>query len=126
MTRLITDILDRVIIIVRKGENDGYFIIQDFEGRDSFRKWLIPCKTFLRVYNRYLYDQQTRTSSDVGLPSKYDCFGFDKSFDLFPKRQILDTSELKGFADDNSEFNEGGGKFSEGVENTVGKGEIVR
>ena len=29
---------------------------------------------------------------------------------LFPKRQILDSSKLKEFADDNFEFDENGGK----------------
>ena len=40
----------------------------------------------------------------------------------FPKRQILQSSKLKKFADDNFKFDENGGKFSERVENTVGKG----
>ena len=43
----------------------------------------------------------------------------------FPKRQILDSSKLKKFADDNFEFDENGRKFSKMVENTVGKGEIA-
>ena len=44
----------------------------------------------------------------------------------FPKRQILDSSNLKEFADDNFKFAENGRKLSKQVENTVGKGEIVR
>ena len=44
----------------------------------------------------------------------------------FPKRQILDSSKLKDFPDDNFKFDENGRKFSERVENTVGKGEIAR
>ena len=44
----------------------------------------------------------------------------------FPKRQILDSSKLKEFADDNFEFEEDGRKFSMRVENTMGKGEIAR
>ena len=44
----------------------------------------------------------------------------------FPKRQILDSSKLKEFADDNSKFDENGRKFSKWFENTVGKGEIAR
>ena len=39
---------------------------------------------------------------------------------------MLDWSKLKEFADDNFEFDENCGKFSERVENTVGKGEIAR
>ena len=43
----------------------------------------------------------------------------------FPKRQIVDFSELKDLADNNSKFDEIGRKFSKCVENTVGKGEIA-
>ena len=39
----------------------------------------------------------------------------------FPKRQILDSSKLKTFADNSSKIDENGRKFSKGVENTVGK-----
>ena len=42
------------------------------------------------------------------------------------KRQILDSSKLKEFADDSFKFDENGRKLSERVENTVGKGEIAR
>ena len=44
----------------------------------------------------------------------------------FPKRQILDYSKLKEFADDNFKFDDNGRKLSKWVENTVGKGEIAR
>ena len=43
----------------------------------------------------------------------------------FSKRQILDSSKLKEFADDNLRFYENGSKFSRKVENNVGKGEIT-
>ena len=42
------------------------------------------------------------------------------------KRQILDSSKLKEFADDNLKFDENDGKLSKLVENTEGKGEIAR
>ena len=45
---------------------------------------------------------------------------------LFPKRQILDRSKLKQFADDNFKFDENGRNFYKWVENTVGKEEIAR
>ena len=41
------------------------------------------------------------------------------------RRQILDSSKLKQFADDNFKFDENGRKLSKQVENTVGKGEIA-
>ena len=44
----------------------------------------------------------------------------------FPKRQILDSSKFKEFADDNFKCDQNGSKFSKWVENTVGKGEIAR
>ena len=40
--------------------------------------------------------------------------------------QILDSSKLKEFADDNFKFDENGRKLSKWVENTVAKGEIAR
>ena len=42
------------------------------------------------------------------------------------RRQILDSSKLKEFGDDNFKFDENGSKLSKQVENTVGKGEIAR
>ena len=42
---------------------------------------------------------------------------------IVPK--ILDSSNLKEFADDNFKFDENGRKFSEPVENTAGNGEIA-
>ena len=44
----------------------------------------------------------------------------------FPKQQLLDSSKLKEFADENSNFDENGKKFLTRVENTTGKGEIAR
>ena len=53
---------------------------------------------------------------------------FDGSclFQPFPKRQILDSSKLKQFVDDNFKFDENGWKFSSRVENTDRKEEIAR
>ena len=43
------------------------------------------------------------------------------------RRQILDSSKLKEFPDDNFKFEKKSGrKLSKRVENTVGKGEIAR
>ena len=42
------------------------------------------------------------------------------------RRQILDSSKLKEFADNNFKFDENGSKLSKRVENIVGKGEIAR
>ena len=44
----------------------------------------------------------------------------------FPNNKILDSSKLKELADDNLKFDENGRKFSEWLENNVGKGEIAR
>ena len=40
------------------------------------------------------------------------------------RQQILDSSKLKDFADDNLKFEENGRKLLKPVENTVGKGAI--
>ena len=50
---------------------------------------------------------------------------FQNFIQPFPKRQILDCSQLKESADDNFIFGEGGRKLLKWVENTVGKGEIA-
>ena len=42
----------------------------------------------------------------------------------FPN-DTIDTSRLKEFAEDNFKFDENSGKFSERVENPMGKGEIA-
>ena len=44
------------------------------------------------------------------------------SVNPFQKRQILDSSKLKEFADDNFKSDENGRRFAKRVENTVGKG----
>ena len=41
------------------------------------------------------------------------------------RRQILDSSKVKWFSDDNFKLDENGKKLSKQVENTVGKGEIA-
>ena len=45
---------------------------------------------------------------------------------LNARRQILDSSKLKKYADDSFKFDENGRKLSKRIENTVGKGEIAR
>ena len=44
----------------------------------------------------------------------------------FSKRQILDSSILREFADDYFKLDESSRKLSKRVENAVGKGEIAR
>ena len=49
------------------------------------------------------------------------------NYSSFPNdKLILDSSELKEFADDNFKFDENDRKSSRWLENTVGKGEIAR
>ena len=52
--------------------------------------------------------------------------GFNTCIKHFPKRQFLNSSKLKEFADDNFKFDKYGRKLSKWVENTTGKGEIAR
>ena len=44
---------------------------------------------------------------------------------MFPKWQILDSSKLKKFADDNFEYDENCREFSKRIEKTVGNGKIA-
>ena len=48
-----------------------------------------------------------------------------KRVELITRRQILDSSKLKEFADDNFKSHENERKLSKWVENTVRKGEIA-
>ena len=60
---------------------------------------------------------------------RFNALPRDKQFRLvysLPKRNILDSSKLKEFAEDNFKFDENGRKLSKRVENTEGKGEIAR
>ena len=51
--------------------------------------------------------------------------GFTSLYQPITRRQILDASKLKEFADDNFKFDENEKKLSKQVENAVGKGEIA-
>ena len=51
---------------------------------------------------------------------------FSRVINPITRRQILDSSKLKEFADDNFTFDENGRKLFKQIENTVGKGEIAR
>ena len=75
----------------------------------------------------------------LGQPSSFVSVSMDKSLESpslaqvnclivflyvnpFAKRQILDSSKLKEFAENNFKLDVNGRKFSKRVENTVGKG----
>ena len=60
----------------------------------------------------------------VRLRDKHDFATVSKN--PIARQQILDSSKLKEFADNNFKFDENGRKLSKRVENNVGKGEIAR
>ena len=62
------------------------------------------------------------------LVKSYNTTGLVVSFLPYPitRRQILDSSKFKDFADDNFKCDKNGRKLYKQVENTVGKGEIAR
>ena len=64
-------------------------------------------------------NEEPMTDGQSGQTTQMSCL-------TIPKRQNLDSSKLKEFANDNFKYDENGGKFSKRVENTVGKGEIAR
>ena len=53
-------------------------------------------------------------------------FAHYKQFLVFPNDKILNSSTLKGFADDNFKFYDNGRNFSKRVENTVRKEEVAQ
>ena len=67
--------------------------------------WILSSKTSpnYRIHRIYLIWQITEP----------------RGLESFPKRQILHSSKLKDFADDNFKFNENSGQFSKRVEITV-------
>ena len=87
--------------------------------------------------------KKLQTTTEIGLLKDTDCienivekgeiahfehFTFSTMFSygcFLPRRQILDSSKLKEFADDNFKCHENCSKLSKWVENTVGKGEIT-
>ena len=58
-------------------------------------------------------------------PSSNSCLKHRALNSPFSKQEILDSSNLRKFADDNVRFDENERKFSKREENTAGKGEIA-
>ena len=83
--------------------------------REDSHSFIIYIESLLVIF----YVTNTTTMSNL---NPY-CVALSKPFS---KRQILDSSKLEDFADDNFEFDENGRKSFKWVENTVGKGEIAR
>ena len=77
----------------------------------------------LRIAKKILTEDGTSVGYMAVTSEKIFIFFF---FQPITRRQILDSSKLKEFADDNFKFDENGRKLSKRVENTVGKGEIAR
>ena len=77
--------------------------------------------TFLR-YHYALYEHDHAST----FPNEIIMYLFRLSILPFPKWQILGSPKLKEFTDHNFKVHENGGKFSECIENTVGKGKIAR
>ena len=116
------------------------YILQQFEF-SKIRVILQSISTFITIYfptcailfsgNELNFDthQNLKTRFEERETAHYErplslaqCF--QKASLTLSKRQILDSSKLKEFADDNFKFDENGRKFFKHVENTVGKGEI--
>ena len=55
--------------------------------------------------------------------SSYQCFDY---INPFPDDKLEDSCKLEEFADVHFKFDENGRKLSKPLQNTVGKGEIVR
>ena len=67
-----------------------------------------------------------QSSVFVWLPGSTEAKNTNQRFLTLSQTQILESSKLIEFADDNLKFVENERKISERIENTVGKGEIAR
>ena len=101
--------------IIDKGENVPFPMMIYKEGKKT--EMINNCVAVSIEKNIYIY-----------MAIRSNVCGFTPVSTLFPfpKQQILVSSKLKEFADDNSKFGENGRKFPKQVENTAGKGEIAR
>ena len=104
-------------------------LLQTCKKQGLFGKGLIVTK-HVTILTKNICKHSEKKEKNVG---KFSIFSFPFNQKLhhlylnypFPKRQILDSFKLKGFADDNFTFDEKGRKFVKQVENTVGKVEIA-
>ena len=81
---------------------------------------------FRQVINTLTKRYQSIIFWSFGLQNTFSIQYEKLSINSLPTDNILDSSKLKDFADDNFRFHEIGRKFSKQIENTVGKGEIAR
>ena len=102
--------VQRVIVFIRRNLNAPQF--QDINLYQS----TIPFNSGARVISSDIL--ATDDDTFVSIPINV--------FQPITRRQILDCSKLKEFADDNFKFDKNGRKLSKQVENAVGKGEIAR
>ena len=89
----------------------------DLPGREHIRK--------MTVY-AYLNVQIPQVNDNVIYNRKLIVVALTLNSYPFAKQEILDSSKLKEFVDDNFKFYTNGRKFLNWVENTVGKGEIFK
>ena len=83
------------------------YIYGPFRQKASYLQIHVTIPTPITMISKY------RTLWVIG-PTRFDY--------PFPKQQILDSSKLKEFTDDNFKFDENGRKLYERVKNTLGKG----
>ena len=87
------------------------------------------------MWTKWRYEKEEQNGANdlsVTLQNKPDTFVTQNGENIYllslihlTKRQILDYSKPKEFADDNFKFDENGRKLTKRVEKTVGKGEIA-
>ena len=114
--------------IVHKGENAGnqHFLLSlkcflSFQKPTSSPYWTVLCSLILisTVHKRPFSHTQQYQGKNVLLT-----FKLGMTLNSLPNN-ILDSSKLKETADDNFNFDENGRRFSERVENNVGKRELL-
>ena len=91
------------------------FVMQTRKNQGLFGKELKSLK----------FDSCRLTSENLKRDLDFPRSSFSSFFLPFPKRQSLDSSKLRKFADDNFPFDENGKNVLQKGRNAVGKGEIA-
>ena len=108
---------------VKLGSNPGPAPYQDHKKKSKKQQWYRNYIKSIKGLDYVFWIIHLTRFSVVWVTA---CLEDSKHIYPFPKGQILDSSKLKEFEDDNFEFDAKVRKFFKWIENAVGKGEIAR
>ena len=85
----------------------------------------LPFASFLRFPIKQTSQHHSSKFDNTSDVDRLSQCQYSPSFLNFPKRQILDSSEVEEFADGNFKFHENAKMYAKKVENTVGKEKLL-